>query len=431
VTRPPVSVVVPFKGSDAEADELLATLEALERRPGDELVAVDNSADGVLARRAAETVVAVVAASIEASSYYARNAGVVATSNEWLLFLDAGCTPLRADLIDAYFEQPIAERTGILAGAIHPAPGQPGIVPAFAASRRHLDQAAGMAHPHRPFGVTANLLVRRSTWDAIGGFCDRARSGGDQDFCWRAQSAGWQVELRAAPAVEHEHRASIRALARQFVRYGAGSAWLLRRHPAQSRRVSMLRAVPKLVVHGTRAAAGGHGDELRYRGLDFVVTMANNLGYLLGNRPPRSAPAVATAGAPPITCLHDRFPPAGVTEPIPPTITVDSEDVPLHIEAARRPELDSGAALTLHVSVAYGEDDGLLDHLTAMVWLFARRPHVVLGRVLRSRADAVAVVAGAPALRRIAGRGGSVRCVDGDCRSRMIAELARPSAGGR
>lgn len=430
MTRPPVSVVVPFKGSDAEAEELLATLVALDRRPGDELVAVDNSADGVLARRAAGTAVVVVAATMEASSYYARNAGAAAASNGWLLFLDAGCTPLRADLIDAYFEQPIAERTGILAGAIHAAPGQPGIVAAFAASRRHLDQEAGMAHPYRPFGVTANLLVRRSTWDAIGGFCDRARSGGDQDFCWRAQSAGWQVEFRAAPAVEHEHRTSIRALARQFVRYGAGSAWLLRRHPAPSRRVSVLRAVPKLVVHGARAAAGGDGDELCYRGLDFVVTMTNNAGYLLGNRPPRSAPAAAT-GLPPITCLYDRFPPAGVTEPIPSVIPVDDGDAPLHVEAARRPELDSGAALALDVAVAYGEDDGVLDRLAAMVWLLARRPRDVLPRALRSRADGAVVMAAAPALRRMARHGGSVRCIDGDRRSRTIAEMARPSAGVR
>ncbi|MEA2480407.1 MAG: hypothetical protein QOJ07_2329, partial [Thermoleophilaceae bacterium] len=76
--RPPVSVVVPFLGSAAEGEELACALEALERRPGDELIVVDNSPAPAFPGAA-------VRATAQRSSYFARNAGADRARGEWLL----------------------------------------------------------------------------------------------------------------------------------------------------------------------------------------------------------------------------------------------------------------------------------------------------------------------------------------------------------
>jgi hypothetical protein len=43
--RPPVSVIVPFLGTDAELEQLIERLAALQRGPGDELIISDNGPD--------------------------------------------------------------------------------------------------------------------------------------------------------------------------------------------------------------------------------------------------------------------------------------------------------------------------------------------------------------------------------------------------
>ena len=108
--RPSVSVVVPFRGNRAAAERLHAALGNLDLRAGDEVVVADNTAEGVLGTVEVGDV-RVVLATRERSSYHARNAGVGATSNEWILFLDADCTP-QPGLLDAYFAEPIAGDCG-------------------------------------------------------------------------------------------------------------------------------------------------------------------------------------------------------------------------------------------------------------------------------------------------------------------------------
>ena len=52
VTRPAVSVVMPFAGNRAEADAALGALRALDTGPGDELILADNAGVAPLAEAA-------------------------------------------------------------------------------------------------------------------------------------------------------------------------------------------------------------------------------------------------------------------------------------------------------------------------------------------------------------------------------------------
>src|SRR5204862_5482717 len=104
--------------------------------------------------------------------------------NEWLLFIDADCEPLPG-ILDAYFAEPPGPQVGALAGDVLDAPGQDALVARYTRSRQLLDADRGAAFEFKPAAVTANLLVRRATWAAVGGFLEAIRSGGDSDFSWR------------------------------------------------------------------------------------------------------------------------------------------------------------------------------------------------------------------------------------------------------
>src|SRR6202042_2596832 len=115
LTRPTVSVVMPFAGTVAEGATALATLQALSTEPGDELILADNA--GVVADGGT---VAVVLAAGEHSPSHARNVGAEHASREWVLFLDADCRA-EPNLIENYLAHPVASDVGALAGEVVPA----------------------------------------------------------------------------------------------------------------------------------------------------------------------------------------------------------------------------------------------------------------------------------------------------------------------
>ena len=79
--------------------------------------------------------------------------------------------------------------------------------------------------------ATGNLLVRRRTFDELGGFAEGIRSAGDVDFCWRMHDRGWTLEQRPQARVSHHHREDLVSFLSMVARYGAGSRWLNERHP--------------------------------------------------------------------------------------------------------------------------------------------------------------------------------------------------------
>jgi hypothetical protein len=257
--RPPVAVVMPFAGTAVEARESLGALATLITRPGDTVRLADNSAT------APADATRVVPAPGERSPARARNAGAAAVGTDipWLLFLDADCRPAR-DLLDAFFVQPIPDDVGAVAGEIQAIPSGDSLAARFGASRNFLNSATHMAHPFRPRVSAANLLVRRTAFDCVGGFREGIRAAEDTDFCWRLQDAGWTLAVRRQATAGHAYRTSLRELRAQWRGYAAGRAWLGRTYPGFHPEPALKRALRRAglgALPGVGRSAPAHGSD--------------------------------------------------------------------------------------------------------------------------------------------------------------------------
>ena len=266
--RPSAAVIVPFFGSEAGLILLRQRLSVLSRRPGDEVIVSDNR---------------------EHSTHtpgFARNRGADGSTAEWLVFVDADTIP-EPDLLDAYFEPLPDESTAILAGAIRDvAAPHAGVVARHAVVREHMSHVTTLSRDGMPYAQTANCAVRRSAFEAAGGFDESARAGEDADLCFRLQRAGWRLETRGAAAVAHEGRDTLGAWLAQLIVHGSGAAWLARRWPEQfppARPWSLLARLAHHFAEALRALVHADRDAAAFAWLDLVGTCAFELGRLARN----------------------------------------------------------------------------------------------------------------------------------------------------
>jgi glycosyltransferase involved in cell wall biosynthesis len=277
--RPPVSVVVPFAGDGADAERLGRALERMRLATDDEAIVGDNSLGGVAAA-VLDGLADVVIADRERSSYHARNAAAARATREWILFIDADCDP-DPELIDAYFSRPVGERVAALAGPILHDSGQRSLAARYARARNFvvIPEDPGAI----PTAPTGNLLVRRETFERLGGFVEGIRSGGDVDFCRRIQEAGNTLELRPAATVVHPHRETVREYLRIVARYAAGARWLDERYPGIAPHWPLWPELARAVRDAADRWAAGDLDEARFRLLDGLSLVAHNAGYRQSN----------------------------------------------------------------------------------------------------------------------------------------------------
>jgi glycosyltransferase involved in cell wall biosynthesis len=284
--RPSVDVVVPFVGPRESLERLIAGLGDLQLRDGDTLTVVDNRP-----RAAAEVRgragVRVVRAPERQSSYYARNVGAAAGDAEWILFVDADVA-VSPQLLDRYFDQAPADATGVMAGGIEDEPCGPdaSVAARFASLAAAMSQSNTLRTGRFAYAQTANCAIRRAAFEAVGGFEDDIRSGGDADICFRLRAAGWDIEERRQATVTHSSRQRLGKLLRQRARMGGGAAWVNSRHPGSfpSRRPLGLAAwVGKSFARACISALRGRRDEWILGVLDPLTVCAFELGRLLPN----------------------------------------------------------------------------------------------------------------------------------------------------
>jgi GT2 family glycosyltransferase len=280
-TRPPVTVIVPFAGSDDDLTTCLGHLGRLTLSAGDEILVADNrpgSADGGAAHG-----VRIVGADGVRAPGFARNRAAAVAHGQWLVFIDADTRP-SGDLLERYFEPPPADRTAVLAGGIADIPGSSSSAARYAARRAQMSQRTTLDRPGTPYAQSANLAVRAAAFAAVDGFDEDARNGEDADLCLRLARAGWELEERPAAIVEHPTRATLGGLLTQVAHHGSGAAWLNRRYPgafpaAGARGLAgRLRRAAATAVSGARS---GDRDAVDAGLIEVVEASAFLIGRLL------------------------------------------------------------------------------------------------------------------------------------------------------
>lgn len=253
---PNVSVIVPY----SKPQTVAATLERLTRQtyPLREMeIVVVGAGSGRLAGRWPIT-------ALDTGPIYfpgeARNLGAAAAHGETLLFLDDDCEPA-----PDWVERNLSELA-------HPGVGAVGAQIAGKSSAffaRCVDFSSFSFYQsgrraEEPV-CSASLAVRRSVFEAVGGFNETLRSGEDMDFCYRLMRAGYTSVYQPAVKVRHNHgRATLRALIRYSYFYGRSEGLTVKRlNQDMTRRNRVLVALRRRRVYACMIAPIALGATLR------------------------------------------------------------------------------------------------------------------------------------------------------------------------
>lgn len=226
--EPSVSVIIPCRNAAGTLGRTLAALAAQVPAPPDEVIVVDDgSSDGSAEFAERAPVVTRVLRQRGAGPAAARNLGAAEAAGKLLVFLDADCEPTPEWLAAG---RSCARHADFVQGAVSPLPGEE--VGPF-------DRSLWVT---RSWGLyeSANLFVRRSLFEAVGGFeswlvpADGKELGEDALLGWRARRSGARVLFCSEALVHH---AVFRRGARGFVAERAR----LRYFPALAARIPELR----------------------------------------------------------------------------------------------------------------------------------------------------------------------------------------------
>ncbi|MEE6260932.1 glycosyltransferase family 2 protein [Plantactinospora sonchi] len=270
VPVPGLSVVVPVKARVAETRALLASLrQAVAHCPEPvEIVLVDDSepADARLHRaHCAEFGARYVFGPRNVGAK--RNLGVRLAVHDLILFIDSDCLAT-GDLLQRHVKSLRAapEEVGAVAG---PTYVQGTETPVFRVMSRSRLLNSAFEWPGRArrvaWATTCNLAIRRSAFEAVGGFHERPLTvvgGEDVDLGIRLTEAGYTIACDPSALVVHDKGStdSLGTVSRRLVTYGRSGQWLLDVHPGRGRpklnRAATLALAAAAALPGLRASRG-------------------------------------------------------------------------------------------------------------------------------------------------------------------------------
>lgn len=231
---PFVSVVVPVLNREKSIGNCLKSLVDMDY-PSYEVIVVDNGSTDNTVQIVKEFRVRLVREKRK-GPYMARNAGIKAARGGLILFIDSDClatTNLLHCLVKEFRNDTIA---GVGGPIISHQPET--LVEDFG----HL---AGIHQYSYPRGIlkwnkkkflsggifTSNAMFRKDVLEKLHHFDDDFMSGGDYDFCWRLQRAGYLLYFTPDAVVYHKHRGNLWGLVKQFFKYGKEQPKLLKKQP--------------------------------------------------------------------------------------------------------------------------------------------------------------------------------------------------------
>ena len=261
---PPVTVIVPVRNRPRELAGCLGSLARVYYPASLEVVVVDDCSDPPAA---VPEGVRLIRLRHPIGPAGARNAGAAQSHTELVAFLDSDCVA-EPDWLESLVPELADPAAAAAGGRVLPASERTWLE-RYEAVRSPLDlgptPAAARPQARVPYLVTANLVVRRSAFEAVGGFDPALRCGEDVDLCWRLHSAGHRLAYQPASRVRHRHRGDPGAFVRTRAAYAASETSLLRRHPRNGRwlgfspgmGVALLAAVSAVLGRPHLLLAGG------------------------------------------------------------------------------------------------------------------------------------------------------------------------------
>lgn len=147
-------------------------------------------------------------------SYNARNTALAAVTTPLVAFTDADCRPHPHWLREGVRALLADRAVGLVGGAIHVSVPEDRLatvaedLETFFAFIQDVFVASG-------FAATANLLTKKAIFDEIGPFNGALRSGGDAEWCRRAQDRGFRLIYVPEAIVFHPARTHEETLAKQ------------------------------------------------------------------------------------------------------------------------------------------------------------------------------------------------------------------------
>ena len=286
-----ISVIVPmFDAAEVIATQLVALRDQITDVAFEVIVVDDRSTDegaAVVAGFAARHPGIRLVSGDGSGSYAARNTGVRASGSELLLFCDADD---RADPTWVNAMAGALELHCIVAGPT-PLDALNDAVVRQWRSDEHL--AAPRRFGHIIVGTTANLGIRRSVFERVGGFREDVRNGDDVGICCRAHRLGIPVVHEIRAVVQYRTRPTLHGHFRQGVQYGRSWHRLCVEYgEGDGPGPTPVRVVGSLVlniaqssvarVRADRAMLGVHTGNTGFAWGTLTAWMA-------GNPPPRSA----------------------------------------------------------------------------------------------------------------------------------------------
>jgi GT2 family glycosyltransferase len=221
---PDVTVIVPVRDGERELPGLMETLAAQTlARERFELIVVDNASrdsTATVARAAGATVVSEPVP----NRARARNRGAGAANAALLAFTDVDCRP------DAGWLEALVGCAGVAPLVAGPVEVSTSAAPNSIERFEKLWRFSQEAWVKLGWAATANLMVHRDAFEAVGGL-DPAyrRIAEDADFCIRAGRAGHALGYCPDALVRHAAESRMRPFLRRAFNHGYSSSQALRR----------------------------------------------------------------------------------------------------------------------------------------------------------------------------------------------------------
>jgi mycofactocin glycosyltransferase len=236
-----VTVIIPTLDRADNLDECLRAIRAVDYPPAwlEIMVVDDGSADAVAVAAVADRHGARLLVNEEnRGPAYSRNRGAAEAKGDILAFVDSDCVPSVSWLRDLtpYFEW---DKVGAVGGRTLGYYDE-SLLDRYEEVSSPLDMGRHLMLRGKGsdsfYVPTCNLLVRRSTYEALGGLRADLRVGEDVDFCWRLRAGGHYLVYAPEGIVHHKHRDRLATMLRRRAQYGTSEAPLHGVHPDKRKR---------------------------------------------------------------------------------------------------------------------------------------------------------------------------------------------------